>query len=1312
MKFWRLLGYIINKLWLTLAVVVVIAAVLLSAARFALPHLDHFRADIETWVEQNYGQQVRIGGLDAAWSSRGPVLVLEELAVLTEDDVPVNFEIGRTELRVSFWSSLVERAWVFETFVLDDVSIDFFASGSGNLPEQPFIDAIEHLLLRQLEHFQVRNSEVRIHSTDGSTRTILVDNLRWLNRNGKRQATGQLQVPDVTANQLNFIAEINNADLDALSGSLYLEAMRLDISPWLEQLTSTAQIERAEFNVRGWVDFEQGQFISGQAHFDENFLEWRRGDDRHRLSTSPTTWVLEPQENGWLMNSMPIRIDIDGMEWPVDGIRWDYLNRRHRWNFDNIKILDMGPVWSLFGSPGEEVRSWSAGLQPQGTLSAFEVQLTPERELQFYISADDLSWQPHVGIPGVSGLNFEMWSNRNAGRFEVSGEQVSLYSPRTYTDAQQLSELYWQGYWERSASGWTIRMPEARFSLPDAKVVQSFRLDGGGQGSPRLEWSIADSGSAMNAFDALALIPLQLGEDLANYLVDAVQGGEISSLNMIWRGRLADFPYRSGEGIFQARTEIEDLEFKFRPDWPALSANKAVILFENDILQIQSEGAEVAGVAATSLSAEFPDMLTPNRWLHIRAQTEAEAAQVKALFDQSPLANSVGAALEQVTVAGAIAGEFQLDIPLFRDGKLRAFGSARLRNQTLTIAAIQTQLNNVSGTLNFDNANIQFNSENALYRGLPVSFEVTGGLLTPPLAEGSATTATPPGYEVNVAFNGINNSQQVQQAFPSATWLDQVQGELATQGSFVLTLPGEGFTYSANVRSDLTALESSLPLPFGKAPGEIWFWNTEITGDEQRLLLTTGVNEQFRAKAYLPIGEQQFQSVWVGLGNALEPSEPLAVGLELGVALSEFRYAEWRPLLGLQTPESVNTEPTSGLGIPALNKLTFDIESVQLFGQNFTEVKGELAQGNNPEQGWQGEVNAAQTRLTVERATYSDATLITADFLELERFEKEHLTAAEDESSNSEQNTVNRLARLPPFEFVCRICRYDGRDLGRVTLGIDPRLEQDQLRHIRLLRSGTRLELSGGWGTDNNQLSSYLKGQFNSNNISALLQEWGFNSVVRDSSAKVDVDLQWLGAPLDVEVANLNGTVKSELGAGYLRDVSDGGARLFSILSLDSLVRKLTLDFRDIFARGMFFSSFNGNFKLNNGVVSTDNTQMIGSAGDLEVRGTTDLVGQGLNYQLTYTPKVTSSLPILLAWMVNPPSGIAALVIDRMLYDAKVISRLQYQVTGTIDDPVISEVQRDARDVEIPEEELERIQQSVQPPVLPEPEQEPEQEGG
>ena len=98
--------------------------------------------------------------------------------------------------------------------------------------------------------------------------------------------------------------------------------------------------------------------------------------------------------------------------------------------------------------------------------------------------------------------------------------------------------------------------------------------------------------------------------------------------------------------------------------------------------------------------------------------------------------------------------------------------------------------------------------------------------------------------------------------------------------------------------------------------------------------------------------------------------------------------------------------------------------------------------------------------------------------------------------------------------------------------------------------------------------------------------------------------------------------MKFDLGKGHLSQVSDKGARIFSLFSLDSLVRKLSLDFTDVFGQGMYFNSFNGNLQIDNGVVKTTDTEMDAIAGNMKVRGYTDLTTESLNYDIRFVPQL------------------------------------------------------------------------------------------
>ena len=138
------------------------------------------------------------------------------------------------------------------------------------------------------------------------------------------------------------------------------------------------------------------------------------------------------------------------------------------------------------------------------------------------------------------------------------------------------------------------------------------------------------------------------------------------------------------------------------------------------------------------------------------------------------------------------------------------------------------------------------------------------------------------------------------------------------------------------------------------------------------------------------------------------------------------------------------------------------------------------------------------------------------------------------------------------------------------------------------------------------------------------------------------------------------------------------------MLSLQSLVRKLTLDFRDIFSDGMFYSNITGDYQLSQGLLTTNNTEMKGTAGDLFMTGHTNLVTGELAYDMSYKPNLTSSLPVL-AWIatsLNPVTFLAGVAIDQVVR-SQVISEFKFELTGTVDNPDFKEVDRKSKSISL-----------------------------
>jgi uncharacterized protein YhdP len=150
-------------------------------------------------------------------------------------------------------------------------------------------------------------------------------------------------------------------------------------------------------------------------------------------------------------------------------------------------------------------------------------------------------------------------------------------------------------------------------------------------------------------------------------------------------------------------------------------------------------------------------------------------------------------------------------------------------------------------------------------------------------------------------------------------------------------------------------------------------------------------------------------------------------------------------------------------------------------------------------------------------------------------------------------------------------------------------------------------------------------------------------------------------------------------GKGSQEYVSDKGARIFSILSLGSLARKLTLDFSDLFEDGFFYTDLKANVDINNGVFSTTDFEITGTSADVEIIGSSDFVNNHIENCILVNPDLSASLPILAGWAIEPVTGLVVFLMSKIFQPAlKVVTSIQFKVEGSFEDPTITEIGKSA----------------------------------
>jgi uncharacterized protein YhdP len=135
--------------------------------------------------------------------------------------------------------------------------------------------------------------------------------------------------------------------------------------------------------------------------------------------------------------------------------------------------------------------------------------------------------------------------------------------------------------------------------------------------------------------------------------------------------------------------------------------------------------------------------------------------------------------------------------------------------------------------------------------------------------------------------------------------------------------------------------------------------------------------------------------------------------------------------------------------------------------------------------------------------------------------------------------------------------------------------------------------------------------------------------------------------------------------------------RLLGLVSLIELPRRLSLDFGDVFGKGLAFDSITGDFHLADGNATTTNLFMKGPAANISITGRTGLRAKDFDQQVRVTPHVGNSLPLVGAVVAGPIGVAAGFAVQGLLgRGLNKAASARYQITGTWDKPVMTLVEK------------------------------------
>jgi len=1263
----------LNRLYKVLAILLVIFAVLISAFRLSLPYAHNFHQDFQNYLNETYDSNVVIGSLDMDWTSDGPTVVVEKVNLLDTDTV--NIFVARMALTIDFWGSLQHQKLITKNMTLAGAQIFFdkklLSENSETDKDSSTLDSISDVFFQQINRFSLTNSKITLQN-ESIARTFLVDQLAWVNSGKHHRAAGSMLIDGLTSNNIKFNLDVSGNDLRDLSGQLYLEANELNVTPWLDKVfVIENENTHSSVNFSAWYTLNKGKANKLQVALGANEVSWLFEDEQHSLRIDQGNILVDNFDD-----AASITVVTTPLQFYSNNHAWQPLTVSARQTEDgllayvsSLELFGLAHVYPLFsGHP--ESQALLNKLEPVGQISDVYL-LKSDDDIKALASFSEVTSSFSQGIPGIENVSGELSFAQNKLNIMLLAKNGQLDFNKHFRDPIPYQSIETQVAVDFASTALSVKVQQLEMiseqlhatadieiKVPENEAVNMALLVNIHRGDAKLA--------------RLYYPHLLMGQDLVDYLDSAIVKGDVEQAQVLFNGQLNNFPFSDNDGVFVVDAELTNSQFKFDANWPAINHFSANLNFTSNSMLITGRGGELSGIDVSGVKVAIDD-LAEQQVLTVAANfKDTQPKAVNDLMNQSPMAETVGETLKQLQVSENISGSFSLNLPLNDLDSVVASGKVKFNNNKLALQAPNMNFTEVNGELSYNNDVISTKGVTLNWREMPLALIVNAD---------------------NNDKNFYKTLINLQAKWPESSWKKELpqrlekygHGQLDWRGDLTLKMrPQGGFSYELLIGSTLETLDIALPVPYKKSAGEALNVTVKVSGQEDSSVLNAQLGGELNFYGELNHNKVQFTKAHLMLGNEnmLIPTD----GFHITTNLSTASLEEWQPLvldiLNSIEQASENNEEESVALLSAPNRIRGEIAHLDILGQKLTEVSFNLL---DEEQWWLLDLQAkeARTKAKFFPDWHQQGIEIEADFIHLTSEDTLTTQTPSEKPAKEKLSDDILFANIPPIRAKCTSCTYGKLDFG----GVDFTLERTDVDTLKIKdftakRGNTNLSFDFSWQHNDKVSQTTVTGKLKAKNFDREIEKLGYPSTIKDSGLNLNYDFNWAGSPFDFKLENFNGSSDVKFSDGYLAEVKDQ-ARAFSLLSLQSLVRKLKLDFRDIFSDGMFYDSIKGNFQIKNGIIYTDNTFMKGAAGDMSIKGNTDLNAQVLDYKISYKPNITSSLPAI-AWIatLNPLVVIGAFALDGVI-TSNVVSEIKFEVTGPIEDPIQKQVDRKTQNIRV-----------------------------
>ena len=1226
------------------AAVVILLGLATGLFRLLAPSLPQYHADIEAWASDALKVSVKLGSYDLRWSLSGPQLVFVDAELWTPDRSERVLHADDGVVRLSLVDLL--RGQVRPASLMlrgAEITIDRDAQGNWRVlgRELPAVSGAGGSSVLPRGQLELRDATVIV--SDGRGVPLQLSGVRLnLDRGSDYlRLDGGLDLPAPAAGHVDVVVQTDAGESERWQ--LYVRGERFDLGLLRRLMPALGDRLRAgQADLTLWSSFDGRRIEEGSLLLGASRIELGAGA---ASASAPAPYDNISGRFGWSRLPGGWRVHGDGVQlaraahqWPESSFSVDFDDGGavRALQADYLRLEDLTPMLAWLGD--SELEAKATGLAARGELQDVSFQRMgtgSEAKLSGYFT--DIAVEPGAARPGVAGLTGSLRMDEDGGRLELASSHLVTRWPAVFRSDLPGAELRGALSWQRQGQGWRVLSEELLLATEDFRSRAQLELQVAGDGSsPVVDLQVAVEDGDIAA--ASRYLPVQrMPPKVVDWLDHSLRGGRVVSATASLIGPLRDFPFDNGTGEFRARLQVEDATLAYWPGWPAVQGIEGVVEFSDASLSGQVREAIVGGNRVAPALVHIADLR--EGVVDYTGHSSGDVRAVLGFLRTSGLADRSPLLAHGLESSGPSELDLDFSLPVRRLDGTRVRGTLHVDGASVGRSGLRQRLEGVHGAIEYSEAGLRGDGLNALFLGRPVQVSVG-----PERTEDGRIAATT--IRLAGRFDAID--------FKAG--LDERLGDLLAGSSIyqgILRLPQDQSPLLVDVRSNLDGTAIRMPAPLSKAEEGSLAIHVQTRfvepdraivdvqlGDEKRALIETSrVAEGWRfvrGSVELAGGEPR-----------LEEGRGLAVRGQVDV---------------LDVNRWLHFEEHGDRSEPVLGFLDLRIAELHAFGQRFADVHAQVDRSDHE---WLVQLDGADLRgsLFVPLDAQAAEPLVA-------KLDTLHLVATEEDDDEATDPRTLRPMQVEVGDFVYGTMRF-----GRLGLDLAPVAGGVRVTRLATTAPAFSIEGSGQWVIAQLGQHSQLDFTLNSTNVEETLAALAFDSALAASQGQVVASVSWPGPPGPHFKERLTGTVKIQVGKGQLTSVDPGAGRVFGLLSVAALPRRLSLDFRDVFEKGLAFDEIHGDFNLDGGNAYTNNLALEGPAADVGIVGRTGLVARDYDQTAVVYANFGASLPVAGVLAGGPAVGAALLIFSQIFKKPlKEVSSTHYRITGSWDGPLVERV--------------------------------------